>query len=58
MYIDADLNKAALEGDKKITKVGKIIHACRIDEIPQVLNVLRGEMSFVGPRALKHEDFL
>ena len=58
MYIDADLNKAALEGDKKITKVGKIIHACRIDEISQVLNVLWGEMSFVGPRVLKYGDFL
>ena len=56
MYIDADPNKAALKGDKRITKVGKVIRACRIDEIPQVLNVLRGEMSFVGPRALMHGD--
>jgi sugar transferase (PEP-CTERM system associated) len=37
-------------GDKRVTKVGAIIRKTRIDEIPQVLNVLKGEMSFVGPR--------
>ena len=56
MYIDADPNKAALKGDSRITKVGKVIRACRIDEIPQVLNVIKGDMSFVGPRALMHGD--
>ena len=56
MYIDADPNKAADIGDKRITRVGKIIRACRIDEIPQVLNVLKGDMSLVGPRALMHGD--
>lgn len=40
----------AQEGDPRVTKIGKIIRATRIDEIPQILNVLRGEMSFVGPR--------
>ena len=56
MYVDADPNKAAEIGDKRITRVGKIIRACRIDEIPQVLNVLKGDMSLVGPRALMHGD--
>ena len=56
MYIDADPNKAALKGDARITKVGKIIRATRLDEIPQVLNVLKGDMSFVGPRAFMHGD--
>ena len=37
-------------GDRRVTKVGAIIRKTRIDEIPQVLNVLKGEMSFVGPR--------
>lgn len=40
----------AQQSDPRVTGIGKIIRATRIDEIPQILNVLRGEMSFVGPR--------
>jgi len=36
--------------DPRVTRVGKIIRKLRLDEIPQVVNVLKGEMSFVGPR--------
>lgn len=52
MIVDAEKHGVTpcKEGDPRITKVGKIIRATRIDELPQILNILRGDMSFVGPR--------
>ena len=54
MYVDADPDKLNTVGDKRVTRVGKIIRATRIDEIPQILNVFKGDMSFVGPRPFMH----
>jgi exopolysaccharide biosynthesis polyprenyl glycosylphosphotransferase len=40
----------ASRGDSRVTRVGSFIRLVRIDELPQLINVLRGEMSFIGPR--------
>lgn len=58
MRVDAEKDgvaRLATEGDPRITKVGRVIRACRIDEIPQILNILKGDMSLVGPRPERPE---
>ncbi len=45
-----DGRRGVAEGDSRITRVGAFLRATCVDEMPQIINVLRGEMSFVGPR--------
>jgi Undecaprenyl-phosphate glucose phosphotransferase len=47
---DGDQFTQATENDPRVTRVGRIIRSTNIDELPQLINVLRGEMSIVGPR--------
>jgi exopolysaccharide biosynthesis polyprenyl glycosylphosphotransferase len=58
MFQNAEANgeaKATMENDPRVTKVGNFLRSTRIDEVPQFLSVLTGEISLVGPRAERSE---
>lgn len=57
MYLDAekDGHQWAVKDDHRITKVGRFLRRTRIDEFPQIINIIKGEMSFIGPRPERPE---
>ena len=55
MYVRQDRDhglRQASAGDSRITRIGKLMRATAMDELPQLVNIFKGDMSFVGPRAL------
>jgi lipopolysaccharide/colanic/teichoic acid biosynthesis glycosyltransferase len=59
MAADAERGLGPLQADvddPRITRVGRVLRATAMDELPQLWNIFRGDMSFVGPRALRPEE--
>jgi lipopolysaccharide/colanic/teichoic acid biosynthesis glycosyltransferase len=59
MIVDAEKDHGpvqAIEHDPRVTKVGRTMRATAMDELPQLLNIWKGDMSFVGPRALRPNE--
>lgn len=58
MTDERDENGDLLPDEKRLTKIGKFIRSTSVDELPQLFNVLKGDMSLIGPRPLLPHIFL
>jgi len=58
MTDECDSEGNLLPDEQRLTKIGKFVRSISLDEIPQVLNVLKGDMSLIGPRPLKVHNLL
>jgi len=58
MRTDAEKDgpQQAVEHDPRITRIGRVLRATAMDELPQLVNIFKGDMSFVGPRALRPHE--
>jgi lipopolysaccharide/colanic/teichoic acid biosynthesis glycosyltransferase len=59
MFVDAEKKTGpiqATEHDPRVTRIGRILRKTAMDELPQLVNIWKGDMSFVGPRALRPEE--
>jgi lipopolysaccharide/colanic/teichoic acid biosynthesis glycosyltransferase len=59
MVVDAEKKTGpiqATEHDPRVTKIGRMLRKTAMDELPQLINIWKGDMSFVGPRALRPEE--
>ena len=59
MIVDAEKETGAVQAtadDPRVLRVGRLLRATAMDELPQLVNILKGDMSFVGPRALRPQE--